>query len=393
MRKKKVLAAIAIIVLGLLVARTAVVGAVSGDFSFNFPKRIQACGQVDWPGTIKNTSGRAADQVKLWLTPVGSGSVSPWFIESLANGEVAEITIHLNPVEPGTEKSVRLWADAAFATSQIDTFDFVVWCPELTPTPTETPTPTPTPTNTPTPTSTPAETPTPTNTPTLTATPAWSPTPTKTPVPPSPTPTVAQVNPDESWFLIGAETVPEVRPADPPFRVWTKNWTDGSHRAVDQVRVRAWFERYDPEENRWEATDDAWFVDALVVSRNQPAAVEPSKIEVFLGTVGPYGKDIIEGNFEIDPWALPGRLVLRAKVTWLCPYTGKIMGNEAGQEIIILPIGKVRVLGPDRIYVVAEGDSLFWIARSFGTTVEALAGTNGIVNLNMIYVGQVLTIP
>ncbi len=44
-------------------------------------------------------------------------------------------------------------------------------------------------------------------------------------------------------------------------------------------------------------------------------------------------------------------------------------------------------------YIVQRGDTLYSLARRFGTTVEALAAANGIVNPNLIYAGQVLVIP
>jgi len=44
-------------------------------------------------------------------------------------------------------------------------------------------------------------------------------------------------------------------------------------------------------------------------------------------------------------------------------------------------------------YVVQRGDSLAILAARFGTTVQAIASANGLVNLNLIYVGQVLYIP
>lgn len=46
-----------------------------------------------------------------------------------------------------------------------------------------------------------------------------------------------------------------------------------------------------------------------------------------------------------------------------------------------------------RTYVVRYGDTLARIARYFGVNVYALAQANGIYNLNLIYAGQVLTIP
>lgn len=44
-------------------------------------------------------------------------------------------------------------------------------------------------------------------------------------------------------------------------------------------------------------------------------------------------------------------------------------------------------------YTVKRGDTLSAIARKYGTTVGALASANGIQNVNLIRVGQVLQIP
>lgn len=48
---------------------------------------------------------------------------------------------------------------------------------------------------------------------------------------------------------------------------------------------------------------------------------------------------------------------------------------------------------PPRTYTVCRGDNLYRLAIRFGTTVQALAAANGILNPNLIYVGQVLIIP
>jgi LysM repeat protein len=45
------------------------------------------------------------------------------------------------------------------------------------------------------------------------------------------------------------------------------------------------------------------------------------------------------------------------------------------------------------VHVVQRGENLFRIALRYGTTVQALAATNGIVNTGRIYVGQRLVIP
>jgi len=47
----------------------------------------------------------------------------------------------------------------------------------------------------------------------------------------------------------------------------------------------------------------------------------------------------------------------------------------------------------DTSYTVRPGDTLAAIARRFGTTIEAIAAANHILNPNLIYVNQTLTIP
>ena len=45
------------------------------------------------------------------------------------------------------------------------------------------------------------------------------------------------------------------------------------------------------------------------------------------------------------------------------------------------------------IHVVQRGENLYRIALRYGTTIQALAAANGIVNTNQVYVGQRLVIP
>jgi LysM repeat protein len=49
--------------------------------------------------------------------------------------------------------------------------------------------------------------------------------------------------------------------------------------------------------------------------------------------------------------------------------------------------------GGEVTYVVQRGDTLYSIARRYGTTVQAIAVRNGIANPSLIRVGQTLTIP
>ena len=46
-----------------------------------------------------------------------------------------------------------------------------------------------------------------------------------------------------------------------------------------------------------------------------------------------------------------------------------------------------------RSYTVKKGDTLSGIAKKYNTTVNAIANANSIKNVNLIYPGQVLTIP
>lgn len=70
-----------------------------------------------------------------------------------------------------------------------------------------------------------------------------------------------------------------------------------------------------------------------------------------------------------------------------------------GQRLIIRGVGGVPVpptQPPDvgtGVYVVQQGDTLARIARRFNTSVAALAQLNGIVNVNLIFVGQQLRVP
>lgn len=60
-------------------------------------------------------------------------------------------------------------------------------------------------------------------------------------------------------------------------------------------------------------------------------------------------------------------------------------------NILLVPIndGKKQSV----IYTVKKGDTLNSIAKIYGVTVQQLAYTNNIKNVNYIYVGQVLIIP
>lgn len=60
--------------------------------------------------------------------------------------------------------------------------------------------------------------------------------------------------------------------------------------------------------------------------------------------------------------------------------------------VLVLAVTAVPLLA-DTTYIVQPGDTLSAIARRFGTDVTSLAQANNIVNPNLIFVGQQLTIP
>jgi LysM repeat protein len=70
--------------------------------------------------------------------------------------------------------------------------------------------------------------------------------------------------------------------------------------------------------------------------------------------------------------------------------------------LVVLSAGMLLTTSPARasklgegsvIHVVAWGETLFSIARRYGTSVEAISAANGIVDPTHIYAGQQLTIP
>jgi LysM repeat protein len=89
-------------------------------------------------------------------------------------------------------------------------------------------------------------------------------------------------------------------------------------------------------------------------------------------------------------------------------YVGQVLEIPVGPTsppVPTVPPGPTPTAGPpqptavpttppaQQTYVVQPGDTLTRIAARFGTTVQAIAQANNIVNVNLIFVGQVLVIP
>jgi LysM repeat protein len=61
--------------------------------------------------------------------------------------------------------------------------------------------------------------------------------------------------------------------------------------------------------------------------------------------------------------------------------------------MLVVTVGPAAADGCPGFYRVCPGDNLTRIALRFGTSIYAIARANGIVNVNRIFVGQVLQIP
>ncbi|MBN2303189.1 MAG: LysM peptidoglycan-binding domain-containing protein [Anaerolineae bacterium] len=72
-------------------------------------------------------------------------------------------------------------------------------------------------------------------------------------------------------------------------------------------------------------------------------------------------------------------------------YVGQVLTIPGSGTVVVPPTSVPPQTGGT--YTVVAGDTLSRIAARFGTTVAALVQANNIVNPNLIYVGQVLTIP
>lgn len=68
------------------------------------------------------------------------------------------------------------------------------------------------------------------------------------------------------------------------------------------------------------------------------------------------------------------------------------MNYMYGENNVTNPI-EVADSSSDKLYTVKPGDTLSGIAKKYNTTVDAIANANGIKNINLIYSGQVLKIP
>lgn len=92
----------------------------------------------------------------------------------------------------------------------------------------------------------------------------------------------------------------------------------------------------------------------------------------------------------IDLNNLRGNLPIFAGDILLIPPTG---GTGGGQTVTTTQAtGGATVFVAPGTYIVQPGDTLFGIASRYNRNIYDIAATNGLLNLNAIYVGQALTI-
>ncbi|MFV0256926.1 MAG: LysM peptidoglycan-binding domain-containing protein [Acidimicrobiales bacterium] len=72
--------------------------------------------------------------------------------------------------------------------------------------------------------------------------------------------------------------------------------------------------------------------------------------------------------------------------------TAALLGSALGVSVFLAPVGMTPAAA-DSSHTVKPGETLSGIARDHGVTVGALAGNNGIGNVNLIRIGQVLQVP
>ncbi len=110
--------------------------------------------------------------------------------------------------------------------------------------------------------------------------------------------------------------------------------------------------------------------------------------------------------YSISPWAIAtqnnlvypyslytNQVLAIPNVPWLNPSAGDICPAQFGDNPI-QPTPVPSQPGPCRYtHVVQRGDTLYSLARRYGSSVWSIASANHIANPNLIFVGQVLCIP
>jgi LysM repeat protein len=234
--------------------------------------------------------------------------------------------------------------------------------------PTETPTNTPTPSSTPTPTLTPSDTPipptatpvpptaTPTNTPTPSSTPTPTLTPSDTPIPPTATPTLTPTpSPTLDRTQFPFQIIYTVRPGDFVARIARQ-----FNSTIEAIIIA----------NQLNESGLIFVGQQLIIPLAQLPTAAPTP----------------------TPTTAPTLTPSTAPTIVTAPPIVIVVTATPPPSPTATPIPPTSV-SPTVLYVVQPGDSLSSIAVRFGTTVQAIAQANNILNFNLLFVGQRLVIP
>jgi LysM repeat protein len=111
------------------------------------------------------------------------------------------------------------------------------------------------------------------------------------------------------------------------------------------------------------------------------------------GTTMPPGGQPNPGTYVVQAGDTLALIAAKFGTTWQAIAAANNLVNAntiyTGQRLMI-PSAPAR---PPQSYVVKSGDTLFSIAMRYGTTVQVIQTANNLPNPNAIYAGQVLTIP
>jgi LysM repeat protein len=108
------------------------------------------------------------------------------------------------------------------------------------------------------------------------------------------------------------------------------------------------------------------------------------------------GQPVSTNVYVVQPGDTLYSIAVRFGVSWQTLASVNTILNPAllqvGQRLVI-PSGATAPPAGAKTHVVKEGETLYRIALMYSTTVQAIALTNNLPNTNIIYPGQVLTIP
>ncbi len=132
-------------------------------------------------------------------------------------------------------------------------------------------------------------------------------------------------------------------------------------------------------------------VPAVVVAQSTPAPAASSA-----SCTNPYTVQSGDRLFSIgrtcnvNPYAIAQANNIRGPYYWIYPGQNLIIPgiNNGGN-----PTPQPTSVPGTNTYTVKAGDNLFRISLMFGKSMQAIAAANGLSNYNLIFIGQVLTIP